>query len=57
MFISHYFEFDQILKKKKKKKKNTFPKDFFNEFWLIIREYKYIYIAAIKQRMEIFIPG
>ena len=32
----------------KKKKKNNFPKEFFNEIWLKIGEYKFIYIFEIK---------
>ena len=28
--------------------KTTFPKEFFSEFWLIIRQHEYIYIAEIK---------
>ena len=30
--------------------KNTFPKEFFNEFWLIVRQHRilYIYIGEIK---------
>ena len=32
----------------KKKKKNTFPKEVFNEIWLIIRDHEYINIAEIK---------
>ena len=29
-------------------KKNTFPKEFFNVFWLIVGQHEYIYIAKIK---------
>ena len=29
------------------KKKNTFPKEFFNEFWLKVGEHKCIYITKI----------
>ena len=28
--------------------KTTFPKEFFNKFWLKVGEHKYIYIAEIK---------
>ena len=35
-------------KKNKKKKKNTFPKEFFNEIWLKVREHEYIYTTEIK---------
>ena len=28
--------------------KNTFPKEFFNEIWVIIGDYEYINIAEIK---------
>ena len=27
--------------------KNTFPKEFFNEIWLKVGEYEYIYITEI----------
>ena len=27
--------------------KNTFPKEFFNEIWLKVREHEYIYITEI----------
>ena len=37
------------------KKKNTFPKESSNEFWLIVREHKYIYLAEIK--IKILIRG
>ena len=47
IFISCHFDFGENLKKKKKKKK-TFPKEFFIEIWLIIGDYKYIYITEIK---------
>ena len=43
-FLSASFRFRQ----KFKKKKNTFPKEFFNEIWLIIGDYEYINIAEIK---------
>ena len=35
-------------KNKKKKKKKPFPKNFFIEFWIIVGEYEYIYIAEVK---------
>ena len=39
----HHFIFGENLKKK-----NTFPKEFFNEMWLIVGDYKYFYITEIK---------
>ena len=43
------FQFQQKFKKpKKKKKKNPFPRDFFNEIWLIIGDHEFINIAEIK---------
>ena len=32
----------------KKISKNTFPKEFFNEFWVIVEDYEYIYIIEVK---------
>ena len=29
-------------------KKPTFPKKFFNESWLIVRQHEHIYVAEIK---------
>ena len=47
-FVSHHFNFGKNMKKKKKKKKNPFPKELFNEFWVLIEDYEYINIAEIK---------
>ena len=35
-------------KKNNKQTNKSFPKEFFNEFWLIGREHEYIYIAEMK---------
>ena len=43
-FSSSHFNFGKKLKEKKKNKnKKPFPKEFFNEFWVIVK-HKYIYI-------------
>ena len=34
-------------KQNKNKNKNTFPKELFNEIWLEVGEYEYIYITEI----------
>ena len=42
IFIPRHFDFGKNLKKK-----NTFPKEIFDEIWLIIGDYKYIYMTEI----------
>ena len=37
--------------------KTTFPKEILNEFWLIVRQYKYIYIAEIKMGFFFYFRG
>ena len=41
IFISYHFDFGENWI-------NTFPKEFFNEIWLKLGDYKYINIAEIK---------
>ena len=40
-----------------KQKKNPFPKDLFNEIWLKIGDYNYIYITEIKIEYHFYFCG